>query len=305
MLRKAIALLVVLPSLCSSAGKRSDSIDDQRKVPPDEERGLCGPAPKGVQAVEPVEPRSPKPDLTPTVSFPVYLAPLPHEPPGPPSPLPRERLVLLTFDDGPDLQGTPLIMGELERRKLRAVFFVIGRHIVRKRPEDMARRNLLRKLALHGHHVGNHTMNHMDLCQNQASMAAEIDRASELITYATGVRPVLFRSPYGARCRTLDRALAQRDMIQVGWNVDPMEWRGNSEDAIFKRVTAELAHATAPVILLLHDKNLNVVKALPRILDWIEQERARVEREGGIPIRIVDHSVLLSGPAVANVPRTM
>jgi peptidoglycan/xylan/chitin deacetylase (PgdA/CDA1 family) len=195
-------------------------------------------------------------------------------------------------------------MDELDRRKLHAVFFVMGQHIVRSRPEDMARRDLLRKLALHGHHVGNHTLNHKDLCRNPQVMAAEIDRAAELITYSTGVRPVLFRSPYGARCRVLDRALAQRDMIQVGWNADPREWRGNSEDAIFNEVTSQLARATAPVILLLHDKNLNAVQVLPRILDWIEQERSRVEREGGIPIRVVDPSVV-AHPAVVDQQPTM
>ena len=231
--------------------------------------------------------------------------PLSNEPSGPPARLPQERLILLTFDDGPDLQGTLMIMDELDRRKLHAVFFVMGQHIVRNRPEDMARRDLLRKLVLHGHHVGNHTMNHKDLCQNQQFMAAEIDGAAELITYSTGVRPVLFRSPYGARCRALDRALAERDMIQVGWNADPREWRGNSEDAVFKEVTGQLARATTPVILLLHDKNLNAVQALPRILDWIEQEKARVDREGGIPIRVIDDSVLLSPPAVVGQPPTM
>jgi hypothetical protein len=66
-----------------------------------------------------------------------------------------------------------------------------------------------------------------------------------------------------------------------------------------------LARATAPVILLLHDKNLNAVQALPRILDWIEQEKARVEREGGIPIRVIDYSVLLSRPAVVGQQHTM
>ena len=106
------------------------------------------------------------------------------------------------------------------------------------------------------------------------------------------MRPLLFRSPYGARCHSLDRALAERDLIQVGWNADPQEWRGNSENAIFAYVTNRLAHATAPVILLLHDKNMAAVQALPRILDWIEQEKARVAREGGVPIRIVDYSVL-------------
>ena len=67
-------------------------------------------------------------------------------------------------------------------------------------------------------------------------------------------------------------------------------------------MTGQLARATAPVILLLHDKNLNAVQALPRILDWIEQEKARVEREGGIPIRIIEHSLLLQAVAVGQQP---
>ena len=232
------------------------------------------------------------PSTSPT-TFPRYLVPLPGEAPAGTANLPAERVVLLTFDDGPDLQGTPLILDELDRRNLRAVFFVMGQHIVRNRPEDMARRDLLRKLAVHGHHVGNHTMNHKDLCRNPGALAEEVDHAAELITYATGVRPLLFRSPYGARCHSLERALAVRDLTQVGWNADPREWRGNSENAIVAYVTNLLAHASAPVILLLHDKNMAAVQALPRILDWIEQEKARVAREGGVPIRIVDYSVLL------------
>jgi peptidoglycan/xylan/chitin deacetylase (PgdA/CDA1 family) len=256
------------------------------------ERGLAlGPADRSQASKS--APGEPAQASLPSATFPRYLVPLPSEAPAPATHAPAERLVLLTFDDGPDLQGTPLIMDELDRRKLKAVFFVMGQHIVRNRPEDLARRDLLRKLAVHGHHVGNHTMNHKDLCQNPGSLAEEVDHAAEIITYATGVRPLLFRSPYGARCRSLDRALAERDLTQVGWNADPREWRGNSEKAIFAYVTNLLAHASAPVILLLHDKNMAAVQALPRILDWIEQEQSRVAREGGVPIRIVDYSVLL------------
>jgi peptidoglycan/xylan/chitin deacetylase (PgdA/CDA1 family) len=201
--------------------------------------------------------------------------------------------LLLTFDDGPDLVGTPLILEELTRRGLKAVFFVNGHHIVRGRPEDVARRDLLRKLATHGHLVGNHTMNHKNLCQERDSMAAEIDRASEIIAYATGVRPLLFRSPYGARCRELDRALAEREVIQVGWNMDPQEWRGENEDAIVKYATRVLGHAQGPVILLLHDKNLSAVHALGRILDFVDGENARAAHDGADAIRVVDYRVFL------------
>lgn len=219
--------------------------------------------------------------------------------PAPGQPKPTERQVLLTFDDGPDLQGTTAIMNELDRRGLKAVFFVMARHIVRNQPTDLARRELLRTLAQHGHHVGNHTMSHLNLCQSPKAMAQEIDSAAEIITYSTGTRPFLFRAPYGARCKTLDRALDERDVIQVGWNVDPQEWRGENEDAIYKHVTTRLAHATGPIILLLHDRSLAAGRALARILDWIDQEQARVAKHGGLPIRVVDYSVLLANPPAA------
>jgi peptidoglycan/xylan/chitin deacetylase (PgdA/CDA1 family) len=232
-------------------------------------------------------------------AFPRFLHPLPGEAAesrrGGPS---QERSLLLTFDDGPDLVGTSLILDELTRRGVKAVFFVNGHHIVRDRPEDLARRDLLRKLATHGHLVGNHTMNHKNLCQEREAMAAEIDGAAEIIAYATSVRPLLFRSPYGARCRELDRALAEREVVQVGWNMDPQEWRGEDEDAVVKYTLRGLERAQGPVILLLHDKNVSGVRALSRILDFVEHENARVAREGGKPIRLVDYRVLLPTPAL-------
>jgi peptidoglycan/xylan/chitin deacetylase (PgdA/CDA1 family) len=228
--------------------------------------------------------------------FPRFLRPLPSDP-GPgqarASGTSWGRSLLLTFDDGPDLVGTSLILDELTRRGVKAVFFVNGNHIVRNRSEDLARRDLLRKLATHGHLVANHTMNHKNLCQERDAMAAEIDGASELIVYATSVRPLLFRSPYGARCRDLDRALSERDIIQVGWNMDPQEWRGEDEDAIVNYATAGLRRAKGPVILLLHDKNVAAVHAVARILDFVEGENARVARGGGVPIRLVDYRVVL------------
>jgi len=204
--------------------------------------------------------------------------------------------LLLTFDDGPNLVGTSLILDELTRRGLKAVFFVNGHHIVRDRPEDLARRDLLRKLVLQGHLVGNHTMNHKNLCQEREAMALEIDGAAEIIAYATSVRPLLFRSPYGARCRELDRALAEREVIQLGWNLDPQEWRGENEDAVVKYTTAALRRAQGPVVLLLHDKNVSAVRALSRILDFIDAENARAAREHEAPIRVVDYRVLLPAP---------
>lgn len=203
------------------------------------------------------------------------------------------REVLLSFDDGPDLFGTAAALDALDRHGWKAIFFVNGRWLIGSRQLDLQRRELVRKVAAHGHLVANHTLTHRNLCREPMTVPEEIDTNSEIIAYATGVRPLLFRSPYGARCHSLDEALRERELIQVGWNLDPQEWKAADQDAVFSYVTRNLSRLSGRAILLLHDTHPAAVRALPRILDWIEQENERVAREGGVPIRVVDYSVFV------------
>jgi len=147
-----------------------------------------------------------------------------------PASAPRE--LLLSFDDGPDLKGTPLILEELDRRGLKAIFFVTGWRFAGNSPQDLARRDLVRKIAAHGHLVANHTFTHHNLCENPAEQSAEIDDNSELIAAATGVRPLLFRAPYGGYCKSLEAALALRGLPDIGWNLDPQDWKNGTPEIV-------------------------------------------------------------------------
>ena len=230
--------------------------------------------------------------------YPLYLKPLRGEKPVAPRSR-GAREVVLTFDDGPDLFGTPTVLRELERRGLKAIFFVNGEHMVGSRPEDFARRDLIRKIAAQGHLVANHTLSHRNVCAEPDLLEQEIDGNAEIITAATGLRPLLFRAPYGARCRRLDKALRERELLQVGWNLDPQDWKGGkdgmggSEDVVYEYVTSRLARFGGRAILLLHDTKREAVRALPRILDWIDQENLRLQRAGEPAIRVRDYSVFL------------
>ena len=209
-----------------------------------------------------------------------------------PSGSPRE--LLLSFDDGPDLMGTPTILAELDKRGLKAIFFVTGWRLVGQRPEDVARRDLVRKIAAHGHLVANHTMNHHDLCQNPAEQAAEIDASTELIAETTGVRPLLFRSPYGAFCRSLEVALTARGLPDIGWNIDPQDWKSdNAEEAVFSYLTNKVDKLKGRGIMLLHDTHEASVHALPRFLDWLARENARAVRAHRAPVNIIDYRVMV------------
>ncbi len=209
-----------------------------------------------------------------------------------PSSSPRE--LVLSFDDGPDLKTTPLVMEELDRRGLKGIFFIAGWRLVGDGVHALARRDLVRKLAAHGHLVGNHTINHKNLCRlSPSDQAHEIDGNTELISHATGLRPLLFRSPYGAICRSLEEALQARDLVDVGWNLDPQDWTGADEDAIHAYLVRKLERLSGRGILLLHDTHPAAVHALGRTLDWIARENHRAVREGRPPIKILDYSVML------------
>ncbi|HVR64466.1 MAG TPA: polysaccharide deacetylase family protein [Polyangia bacterium] len=203
------------------------------------------------------------------------------------------RELLLSFDDGPDLKGTPLILEELDRRGLKAIFFVTGWRFAGQRPEDIARRDLLRKIATHGHLVANHTFSHHNLCDNPDETASQIDDNSEIITQVTGVRPLLFRAPYGAFCRSLDAALAARELTDIGWNLDPQDWKNNTPERIFRYLTTKLSRLEGRGILLMHDTHAASVRALPQLLDWVARENARAGREGRAPIDIIDYRAVL------------
>jgi peptidoglycan/xylan/chitin deacetylase (PgdA/CDA1 family) len=255
--------------------------------------GARDPSPVRARAAAAPRPAAEAAILRPGPRYPTFLQPLPGEPPPvvpPADPGPRRRELVLTFDDGPDLFGTPLVLEALDRRGLKAIFFVNGRLLMGSKPQDLARRDLVRKLAAHGHLVANHTLSHRNVCAEPETLETEIDGNAEIIHAATGIRPLLFRSPYGARCRRLDEAARVRDLLQVGWNLDPQEWKGGGEDAIVAYVRTFLTRP-GRYILLLHDMQREAVRALPRILDWIARENDRAAATGAPPIVIRDYTV--------------
>ena len=209
------------------------------------------------------------------------------------SPRPRRASCCCRSTTGPDLSGTPLILDELDRRGLKAIFFVTGWRLVGQRPEDVARRDLVRKIAAHGHLVANHTMNHHNLCQNPDEQSPEIDASTELIAQTTGMRPLLFRSPYGAFCKRLEAALTARGLPDIGWNIDPQDWKVGGEEAVFDYLTDKVDKLKGRGIMLLHDTHEASVHALPRFLDWLARENTRAVRQHRPPVHIIDYRVMV------------
>jgi len=212
-----------------------------------------------------------------------------------------ERELLLTFDDGPDMATTPLVLDELERRGLKAIFFVAGRRLIAPGQRGRIQRALVQEMVKRGHLVANHTIWHKHLCDRPEIIAAEIDGNDEIIRNLTGQTPLLFRAPFGDKCPELDIALRGRGLVDVGWNIDPQDWQHRRKtDDIVDYVRGKLARLPHRAVLLLHDTRKAGVRALPAILDHIAEENRLAAMGLARPIRIRNYGVLLPEKPLPN-----
>ncbi|HEU5060320.1 MAG TPA: polysaccharide deacetylase family protein [Kofleriaceae bacterium] len=202
--------------------------------------------------------------------------------------------IILTFDDGPHEKYTRRILDALAAHKAQAIFYWVGRRVLRDRPVDRVRKALVARAVREGHLVGNHTVHHVQLCQGELREAErEIDHNQELLEAHAGMPVVLFRVPYGAYCKRLKRMLAARQLEHLHWDIDPQEYNGLSSVGTAEHVIGRLKNLDGRAVLLMHDTHGVSARALPIILDWIDRENRRRRRTGERPIRIVSGAELV------------
>jgi peptidoglycan/xylan/chitin deacetylase (PgdA/CDA1 family) len=175
----------------------------------------------------------------------------------------KEKLVALTFDDGPS-DSTGGIIHTLEHFKAHGTFFVVGREVP-------GREQVLRRAVKGDNSVGNHTYDHADVAAGDSAASGQIRSTTKMIRDATGVRPCIFRPPYGSRSVALDKMVKKEDMVEILWNVDTEDYTGIPAANIRANALAGLDRGN---IILMHDgggDERNTLAALPGILREIKK----------------------------------
>jgi peptidoglycan/xylan/chitin deacetylase (PgdA/CDA1 family) len=175
----------------------------------------------------------------------------------------RPRLAL-TFDDGPVDGPTDRVLEALRAAGRRATFFVVGR-----RAEHSP--DLLRAMQAQACEVGNHSYSHPDLSRLPwRHLPAEIDRTDDLIADVIGSRARFFRPPYGTVSPALWWYLRRQGRAPVLWG---REFGGfeSGLDVSPERIVEEFSQAVFRPgdVILMHDVNDNVGRALPAVLDLL------------------------------------
>ena len=158
----------------------------------------------------------------------------------------RERVdsgVALTFDDGPDPDGTPDVLDVLDAAGARATVFMVGE-------QAMAHHALAREVAERGHEVALHGHEHVDHEELGGRAADDLARGLGTLEVATGRRPRLFRPPYGRFSEVSYRACEDLGLEPVYWSAWGLDWEPIPPERIADLALRDLDDGA---ILVLHD----------------------------------------------------
>ena len=158
-----------------------------------------------------------------------------------------DKVLALTFDDGPTEQFTTEVLDVLERYEAPATFFVIG-ELVERFPD------MVRRMIADGHEVANHTFDHFSAAiQSPADVRATIERGADAVAAVTGDRPRWFRPVKGHVTGTVLTAAADLGHDLALWSVSRDPGNGTAIDD----VAGVLANYTDTVhdgaIVIFHD----------------------------------------------------
>lgn len=173
----------------------------------------------------------------------------------------NQKMVALTFDDGPSGRFTRKLLEGLEERDAKATFLLCG-YRMEVYPE------LTERIFREGHEIGLHGYTHnamQTMCRTEVTM--EIEKGMELLP--DGCEVAFMRSPGGLYSKCVVSAAADQGLSLLHWSVDPQDWATHDANAIEKEV---LDHVRDGDVILLHDMSDSSVEAALMIVDALQEQ---------------------------------
>ena len=174
-----------------------------------------------------------------TISFGLYLRAFCRKPTS-------EKLLALTFDDGPHTEYTPHVLDVLKQNDVKATFFVIGDRIA-------GNEDVLKRIHTEGHQIGNHTFSHKNTFPwlGVKKMALNLLQCEQTIEQVTGYQTKWFRPPFGVTNPTVARAVKIRGYRVAGWSIRSLDTVKFDKQKVVQRVVSRLRPGA---VILLHDR---------------------------------------------------
>lgn len=174
-----------------------------------------------------------------------------------------EKVVYLTFDDGPNAEQTPQVLDVLKRNNAKATFFCIGSRIA-------GNEQILKRIIDEGHTIGNHSFSHTNSFPlfSRRRMVADIEQCQKVIESAIGTTPTLFRPPFGVTNPTVGKAVKTLNLKTIGWAIRTYDTNRCSNAKIARRISRQLRPGA---IILLHDRLPQSAERLQMVIDTVKE----------------------------------
>ena len=174
-----------------------------------------------------------------------------------------DKCVSLTFDAAWGNEDTQELIDILGKYNVKATFFVVGAW-VDKYPESV------KALSDAGHEVMSHSNDHAHFSKlSSDEIVKNLNTCNDKIEEVTGIRPTLFRCPYGEYDDHVISAVTGMGMHTIQWDVDSLDWKDYDADTIYKRVTSAVAPGS---IVLFHNAAIHTPEALPSVIEFLLSE---------------------------------
>lgn len=175
----------------------------------------------------------------------------------------EEKLVSLSFDAAWGNEQTQELLDILDKYNIKTTFFLVGSW-VDKYPESV------KAICDAGHDVSNHSDTHPHMSKMpKEKIRAEIENCNNKIEALIGVKPNLFRPPYGDYNNTVVETVNELNMYCMQWNIDSLDWKDPSPEQIKKNIMSKIKPGS---IILMHNGAKNTPAALPMVIEAITGE---------------------------------
>lgn len=174
-----------------------------------------------------------------------------------------DKKIAISFDAAWGDDHTGAILDILDQYQVKTTFFLVD-FWVEKFPDDV------KEIVARGHEVGNHSATHPDMTGLSAEqIQKELQITADRIESLTGVKPTLFRSPFGAYNNRLIEVSRENGYHVIQWSVDSLDWKDITAEQIVERVTSGVEPGA---IVLFHNNATHVEEYLPAILEKLQAE---------------------------------
>ncbi|MBQ9118139.1 MAG: polysaccharide deacetylase family protein [Clostridia bacterium] len=178
----------------------------------------------------------------------------------------EDKTLSISFDCAWGVEYTDTILEALDKNEVHCTFFAVE-FWVKKYPE------YAKKIVEAGHELGTHSKTHPYMSKlSSTQIDEELSSSCAAIQEATGVRPTLFRAPYGDYNNLLIERAQANGLYTIQWDVDSLDWKNLSATEIALRI---INGAKSGSIILCHNNGLHTAEALPMIFSTLKNRGYR------------------------------